>query len=255
MSNRSGTSLEFRDHRDYQPGDDLRRLDWNVYARSDRLTVKLYREEVSPHLDVVIDGSCSMALEGTRKAEAALGLVGVFAMAAANAGFTHGAWLAGDVVKSVMNSNERPSAWEGIEFTWRETPADSFENLPPAWRARGMRVFISDLLYPGEPMRTLVHLADRAASVVVVQLLAETDVNPPERGNVRLYDSETGAAQEVFIDAVAERNYREALSGHLENWSRACRQCGAVMTTLTAESLLRDWDLEALVSAQVLEVG
>ena len=62
LGNRSGSSLEFREHREYEPGDDLRRIDWSVYARSDKLTVKLFREEVSPHLDVVIDSSRSMAL-------------------------------------------------------------------------------------------------------------------------------------------------------------------------------------------------
>ena len=59
---RAGSSLEFRDYRGYEPGDDLRHVDWNAYARTDQLSVKLFREEVSPHLDVLIDGSRSMAL-------------------------------------------------------------------------------------------------------------------------------------------------------------------------------------------------
>src|SRR5215218_5123718 len=63
----AGSSLEFRDHRGYEPGDDLRHVDWNAYARSDTLTVKLFREEITPHLDVVIDTSRSMNLEGTTK--------------------------------------------------------------------------------------------------------------------------------------------------------------------------------------------
>src|SRR4249920_2976779 len=64
LSQRAGSSLEFQDHRDYQPGDDLRHIDWNVYARTDQLTLKLYREEVTPHLDVLLDTSRSMTLEG-----------------------------------------------------------------------------------------------------------------------------------------------------------------------------------------------
>ncbi len=254
LSHRAGASLEFRDYRDYQPGDDLRRLDWSVYARSDRLTVKLYREEVSPHLDLVIDGSRSMALEDTRKLEAALSLAGLFATAAENAGFTHAAWLAGQTVSPIPNSTERPAAWENLDFGWRGTAAQSFENLPPAWRPRGLRVFISDLLFPGEPMRTLAHLTERSASVVVLQLLSEADVTPPDRGNLRLYDSETDETQEIFIDAAAQRDYRDALSRHLENWNRDCRQCGVLMSTLVAETLLRDWNLESLVAAEVLEV-
>ena len=71
---RSGSSLEFKEHRDYQPGDDLRHLDWNAYARSDQLIVKLFHEEVNPRLDLVLDGSRSMALPGSAKERAALGL-------------------------------------------------------------------------------------------------------------------------------------------------------------------------------------
>ena len=69
MGKRPGSSLEFIDHREYQPGDDLRRIDWSGFARSDKLTVKLYRDEVSPHLDIVIDG---LMLHGTgRKSQGA----------------------------------------------------------------------------------------------------------------------------------------------------------------------------------------
>ena len=205
LSNRAGASLEFKDHRDYQPGDDLRRIDWSAYARSDRLSIKLYSEEVSPHLDLVIDGSRSMAQEDTDKLEAVLGVAGVLAAAAANAGFTHAAWLTADVVKPVDNSTGSPSTWEGLEFAWRGTPVESFDNLPPPWRPKRLRVFISDLLFPGEPLRMLSHLSERAASVIVIQVLADADVNPPERGNIRLIDSESDETQEVFIDAAAER--------------------------------------------------
>ena len=64
---RAGTSIDFQDYREYQPGDDLRFIDRGIFARSDRLTVKLYREEVTPHLDLILDGSRSMNLEDSAK--------------------------------------------------------------------------------------------------------------------------------------------------------------------------------------------
>src|SRR5215469_17252306 len=67
---RAGSSIDFQDYRDYQPGDDLRFIDWGIYARTDRLTIKLFREEVAPHLDLVLDGSRSMNLEGKPVASA-----------------------------------------------------------------------------------------------------------------------------------------------------------------------------------------
>src|SRR5205085_2991332 len=83
LSQRSGSSLEFRDHRAYEPGDDLRHIDWSAYARTDQLTIKLFREEVTPVLDLVLDSSRSMDLEGTDKAGAAVALAAFFATAAA----------------------------------------------------------------------------------------------------------------------------------------------------------------------------
>src|SRR5262245_16940998 len=116
LGRRAGSSLEFRDYREYQPGDDLRHVDWNAYARSDQLTLKLFREEVTPHLDLVLDGSRSMALEASAKEAAALGLAAFFASAAAGSGHTHAAWLLGDRLSPVVNGTRAPSSWDGMSF-------------------------------------------------------------------------------------------------------------------------------------------
>src|SRR5271168_3436713 len=89
---RAGSSTDFQDYREYQPGDDLRFIDWGIYARSDRLAVKLFREEVTPHLDLILDGSRSMNLEKTAKAKGAGQLAGLLATAAGNAQCTRAVW-------------------------------------------------------------------------------------------------------------------------------------------------------------------
>lgn len=254
LGRRPGSSLEFMDHREYQPGDDLRRIDWGAYARSDKLTIKLYREEITPHLDIMIDGSRSMALENSDKARATLGLAALFAAAASNSDYSHRAWTAREGCRNVANGSETPSSWEGIEFTYRRSPAESLQRLPPAWRPRGIRIFLSDLLWLGDPLSTVRRLAEGATVAIVVQVLAQADVNPPEKGNLRLVDSETDEVHEIFLDALAAKRYRAGLSRHQQHWHRACRQTGAVMTTVVAEQVLRDWDLEELVAAGILEV-
>jgi uncharacterized protein (DUF58 family) len=254
LGRHAGASLEFRDHRDYQPGDDLRRIDWNAFARSDKLTVKLYREEISPHLDIMLDGSRSMALEESAKSQAAVGLAAVFAVAAGNAGYSHHAWLAHDRCLPIANGGNRPGLWQSLDFDFRGNPAEAFTRTPPVFRRQGMRVLISDLLWMAEPLSVLQTLAQGAASVVVVQLLAEADANPAERGRVRLLDSETAEQREIFIDDAAIRRYRDALARHRQNWHRACRQVGAAMVNVVAEAVVADWNLEALVKAEVLKV-
>jgi uncharacterized protein (DUF58 family) len=254
LGRQAGASLEFREHRDYQPGDDLRRIDWNAYARSDKLTVKLHREEISPHLDIVLDASCSMSLETSAKTRAAIGLAAVLAVAAENAAFSHTAWLARDRCVAVANGAHRPSAWQSIELDFRGNTAEAFTHAPPAFRRQGMRALISDLLWMDEPLAVLQRLAQGASGVAVVQVLAEADVNPKERGRVRLVDSETDEQREIFIDDAAIRRYRDALARHRQNWHRACRQAGAVMIDVIAEEIVADWNLEALIKANVLKV-
>ena len=254
LGRQAGASLEFRDHRDYQPGDDLRRIDWNAFARSDRLTIRLYREEISPHLDIVLDGSRSMALEGSAKARAAIGLAAAFAVAAENAGYSHNAWLARAHVEPISNGSDRPSLWQSLDLDFRGNTAEAIMRTQPRFRRQGMRALISDLLWLGEPMAVLRSLAHGASSVVVAQTLASVDADPPERGRIRLLDSETDERREIFIDDNAIRRYRDALARHQQNWHSACRQIGAVMVNVIAEDLAADWNLESLVKAGVLKV-
>lgn len=254
LGHRSGSSIEFMDHREYQPGDDLRRIDWSGYARSDRLVVKLYREEVSPHLDLVIDGSRSMDLPGTKKAEAALGVAGAFAAAASNAAFTCTPWLAGDGFRRIASASQRPATWTGLSFDAPQTMERSFAQLPPGWRRQAVRVVVSDLMWPGDPLAMLRRLSEGAASLVLAQVLAKQDVTPPARGNLRLADSESGQMLELFIDAGAEKRYRQAFEQHQNDWRAAARRVGAVMVTAVAEDLLESWSLEDFVRQQVLQV-
>jgi uncharacterized protein (DUF58 family) len=255
MGNRPGSSLEFMDHREYQPGDDLRRIDWSAYARSDKLTVKLYREEVNPHVDIVIDGSASMALQDSRKAHATLALAALLAQSADNAGYAHRAWLAGEVCQEITNSTEQPATWQSIDFDYTGNPGESLMKQTSPLQPRGIRIFISDLLWLYDPMATLLRLLEKATSVFVIQLLAKADVAAPERGNIRLVDSETQQILELFIDASTQQRYRDRLSGHQQNWHNCTRQCGATMATLIAEDMLANWDLSELLQKEILRVS
>ena len=250
LSSRAGASLEFRDHRAYEPGDDLRHIDWNAYARTDQLTIKLFREEVTPHIDIVVDGSKSMALEGTQKGRATVALAAFFASAAVSAGYSHTAWQLGETCEPVPNGNRMPTSWAGPIFSHVGGPPPSL----PMWRPQGTRVLISDLFWLGEPMSILRPFGERAAASVVIHLMARSDAEPIEGKSLRLIDSETGEMREIHIDAIAAKRYRDALARHQQNWSAACRGVGAIFVPLIAEDLLRRWNLDALVAADVLKV-
>src|ERR1700722_4416798 len=247
---RAGTSIDFQDYREYQPGDDLRFIDWGIYARSDRLTVKLFREEVTPHLDLILDGSRSMNLEETAKADSAAKLAALLATAAANAQCTQAVWLSSEGFQRLANDSLAPSAWDKLELSSNRTPEQSFEIMPPKFRRLGVRVFISDLLWPGEPVQLLRRLREGAAALFVVQLLARDDATPPAHGNLRVVDSETGAEIEIYIDSAVAKQYADNLAQLQQSWADACRQCGAQMTTIVAEDLEKS--LKELESIQLL---
>jgi uncharacterized protein (DUF58 family) len=244
---RAGSSIDFQDYREYEPGDDLRFIDWGIYARSDKLTVKLFREEVTPHLDLILDGSRSMNLTDTAKANAVAQLAALLATSAANAQCTQAVWLSGEGFQRLPNDTLTPSAWDKLELDNPRTPEQSFEIFPPKFRRLGVRVLVSDLLWPGEPVHLLRRLRDGAAALFVIQLLGRDDVTPPEHGNLRIVDSETGEESEIYIDSSIARQYSQNLAQQQQSWADACRQSGAHMTTLIAEDLeLSLPELEAL---------
>ncbi len=247
---RAGSSIDFQDYREYQPGDDLRFIDWGIYARTDRLTVKLFREEVTPHLDLILDGSRSMNLTDTTKANAVAQLAALLATSAANAQCTQAVWLSGEGFQRLPNDTLAPSAWDKLELDSKRTPEQSFEILPPKFRRLGVRVLVSDLLWPGEPLQLLRRLRAGAAALFVIQLLARDDATPPEHGNLRVVDSETGDESEIYIDSGIAKQYAENLAQLQQSWSDACRQCGAHMTTLIAEDL--ETSLSELEAMQLL---
>lgn len=255
MGTQAGRSVDFRDYRDYMPGDDLRWVDWNVYARTDRLIVKLYHEEVSPHVDIVVDGSRSMALADSGKAEQSLWLSALLATAGANAHCTHCCWLVDDTVREVPGGRASPAAWRGLDMTGTRPLADVLLRQPPALRRQGIRVLISDMLWPGDPVAVVRQLADRASAVFVLQLVSRRDIGVPDRGNVRLVDVESGETMELFVDAVVEERHRQALARHQQAWRDACRRAGARFVQLVAEDLAADGDVTPLREAQLIEVA
>jgi uncharacterized protein (DUF58 family) len=247
----AGESLEFMDHRDYLPGDDLRRLDWAASARADRLIVKLYRQELTPHLDLVLDASRSMG-EPTAKLRATVALAAALATAAAKSSFSRKVFLAGDDCRPVAQSTAQPTAWAGLDFDGTTSPTQALLLRRPALRAHGIRVLLSDLLWLEDPLGVLSMLAHKSAGLFVLQVLSRDELEPAHRGNLKLVDTETGELQEVFFDELAMKTYRENLQRHQDHWRLACRQVGATMVTLEAEPLCAGWDLAPLVAAQLL---
>ena len=244
----SGVSLDFSDYREYHPGDDLRNLDWGVYARSDKLTVKLYHEEVAPHLDLLLDVSASMDLPDTRKAEAALALAAFFSGAAENAACSRSVWRLQDRPMLFEDGKRPPSTWDGLAFT----AGEAHRAVTNTWRPLGIRILISDLMWEVDPRIITRSLSEKAALVIVVQVLASHELAPPPAGRYRLDNVENHQHFDLRMDETIRQRYLDLLASHQAQWLEACQQTGAVYTRVTDEAFLSDFRLHELEQQGIL---
>lgn len=256
LGRRAGNALEFAEYREYQPGDDLRRLDWSVFARSEQLMVKLYSEEVDPRCDILLDHSASMSAgaesSGSLKAAAAFGLAAALAMAAANAGFSLAVWHAEECLKREPFPHH-PAEWSNTVFSSPANPGDALAATPGLLQSRGIRIAVSDLLWPEAPEQFLRRLADGAKRVVLIELLSREDLAPEGSGNLSLADAETAEERELFFDDALLRRYRGRLARHRELWKRTADEFGIGMIHLTAEEFLPSWNLQELFRSGILK--
>ena len=218
--------------------------DWHAYARSDKLIVKRFHEEVVPHLDLCVDGSRSMDLQETVKAQAAVALAALLITAATGSGFGHRVWLTRDRCEPLVHGDGPPSTWQPFSFDGTESPSQAVARSRPSFRAMGMRIVISDLLWLEQPRRFLEQLSRAASAVLLVQVLAREELAPEVSGKVRLLDSETGATRDMLLDVSAVARYREALESHQQAWRLAARELGVALVSVEAEAFLETRTLD-----------
>lgn len=227
-----GTSLEFQDHRPYQPGDDPRHINWQAYARTDALTMKVYREEVMPRVDLVLDVSASMRLHGAKWRRALEAFC--FARAAAE---RSGAALRAHLV----DAEARPL--DGIELDGLDTAP--VEREVPAlegvrFRPGSLRLVVSDVLFPAPPESWLRRLVEGAGRGLLLAPWAAAEAEPDWRGELELVDCESGRRRERAFDESARRLYAAAYARHVETWRSSARRYGVLFARLPEAGRLVD---------------
>ncbi len=251
LGRRAGNALEFSEYREYRPGDDLRRLDWNVFGRRELLMVKEFSEEVDPRCDLLLDHSRSMAVT-PEKSAAAFGLAALLARAALNAGFSLALHHAADVWRKEPQP-EAPSEWLSPEFDAPANPGDGLARYAGMLQRRGLRILISDLLWPEDPQSFLGGFSAGAKQTVLIQILADGELEPVPNGYVMLEDAETGEVRELPIDDAMRQRFRERAARHQEAWRRAAAEHGALLLSFQAGELVPDWSVARLFQTGVLQ--
>jgi uncharacterized protein (DUF58 family) len=214
-----GQSVEFADYRDYTIGDDLRQLDWNVYARLERLFVKLFVEEEDVTVTLLVDASASMAtgrpekLVFAKRAAAALGYIGL-----ASEDRVAVSALAGRIARRRAALRGSGRVFRLLADLSAVEPAEGPTDLVAAARhaaaqlhGRGIVVLLSDLLDPGAD-RVIRELAATGSELIVLHVLSPEELDPLLEGDLQLVDTETGDHVDITADLATIDAYKARLT-------------------------------------------
>jgi uncharacterized protein (DUF58 family) len=248
----AGSSLEFHERRPYQPGDDVRHVDWRAVARSDQLVVRLWREEVLARLEILVDVSRSMAIDA-QKAQLAVDLVALLA---------HGARSDGtDVAVIALGAHPRPVsldelARDGLALDERGSFDEVLVHaggLQPHVTRGSVCVVVSDFLFPHDPRALVRPLAARSGRFALVQVLAAAEHDPALRGARRLTDCEDERTLDLVLDDGAVTRYRARLANLVDGLATECRRAQGLFVSVVADAELDVVARESLVPAGLLE--
>ena len=241
-----GFSVEFTEHRAYQPGDDPRYLDWRMLARSDRLFVKQFEEETNLRAMILVDASRSMAWRGaverlTKRAYADR-LAAALALILLRQRDATGLVTFDDAVRQVIPARVKAGQWSRLVRGLLATPDgqgtaahEALRQVTALLARRGLVLFISDLLFDRElALTALRYLRHRGHQVILFHLMdpAEVDLaGPPE---VRFRDPESQASVVVRPRELA-RAYHDTVQREIAAWRIACRRHGIVYHHVTTD--------------------
>ncbi len=237
-SPRRGFSVEFAEHRMYQPGDELRYVDWKILGRNDRLYVKQFEEETNLRAMVVLDVSRSMAWTGAPetvlpKLGYAQRLIAALSLVLLRQRDATGLIAFDDEVRTVLPPRTRLSHWHQLVHTLASLTAGHGTAAEPALRRvvdqlrrRGLVVFVSDLLLDRTlALKALRFLRHRGHQVVVLHILDPAELTLAGPAEARFEDPETRAAV-VLRPRDWAGAYRETVRHVVGEWRLACRRHG-----------------------------
>lgn len=256
-SRRKGQSVEFADFRNYVPGDDLRFIDWNLYARLDRLFLKMFLEEEDLHFYTVIDASDSMdfgdpsKLDYAKQLAAALGYIGL---------------CRADRVKIEMLGQSirtpspvlrgKHSLWRMLEYLDGVEPGtnisldEGLKNFCLKNSGKGIMVLITDLMYKTGYESALRMLLSQDMDLYLIHVLSPEEINPDITGDLKLVDSEDADVAEITVSRPLLNRYQRTLTAFVDGARDFCTRRG--ISYLMANT---DVPVDRLVSSYLRQRG
>jgi len=232
-SKRKGQSVEFADFRSYVPGDDLRFIDWNTYARLDRLFLKMFLEEEDLHFFALIDASASMdfghptKLHYAKQLAAALGFIGLTrADRVRIETLGQSVRRPGPVLRG-RHSLHRMIDWlDSISPGEKISLAEGVKNFCLRNSGKGILVLITDLMDKQGYESALRYLLAQQMDVYVIQTLSVEEIEPEIVGDLRLVDCEDGDEAEITVSSPLLARYKKTVEAFVDGARTFCNRRG-----------------------------
>lgn len=256
-----GYSVEFASHRVYSPGDDLRHVNWKLFARQKRLYVKEYDAETNMNLYLMLDASSSMncASQGISKFAYGQTLAAALAHLALRQRDAVGATLLNDRQLVCIGPSSKPQQFDDVLRLLAQRTDGTAANISKAMfsaaamaKHRGLVVVISDMMDNSEELlRGLEHFRFRQHEVVVFQVLDPLEIDLPVTGNIKFHDLESRSDLIVRVESIREE-YFERVNRWRRDLESECRERGIDCITLRTDKSLDAALTDYLARRQVL---
>ena len=261
QSKNFGSSCEFADYRDYIPGDDITKIDWNVYARSEKLYLKLFLDERQLHTRIYIDASRSITYGKGKKDEqilklaAAIAYLSICEMDKVSIYVIHENRLE-TVVENMLGKETYFNNIGKLNDIVFDGDSSISESILPSTvgYGDGLSIILSDFLTDNDFEAAIDHLVGKKRDVLCVQVLSREELSPQVRGKMHFFDSEN--AQKFYrrnINKEIIRAYKEALAyatGRIRNY---CQSRGGEYMLVASEDSLMDIFYDKLMTMGVVK--
>ncbi len=256
-----GSSCEFADHREYRVGDDVTKIDWNVYARSETLFLKQFLDERQMHTRIYIDASRSMDFPDEKKSTQALKMAAAFAYLSVCQMDRVSIYViqnkeVREVIGGMVGKESFVSSIHKLnEITFEGDSFISDALLPEnVGYGDGLSIVISDFLTDNDYQKGLMRFVEKKRDLFCVQILTKDEFDPLIRGKVHFFDSENSEkCYRKNIDRDIARAYQEALRYTTDTIKNFCEARGAGYLLIEAEEPVGRVFQEKLLDMGVLK--
>ncbi|RMD77437.1 MAG: DUF58 domain-containing protein [Lentisphaerae bacterium] len=260
-SRSKGDSTDFADYRNYVAGDDLRFLDWKLYARLERLFIKLFLQELEMPVHILLDCSSSMdtgtpsKFDFGRRLAAGLGYVALIEADPVSVyGFGPGVVGRWGPHRGRYRLRDLLAFLSGLSAQYKGTRLnESYRQLAQSARHRGLAFIISDFFDYGGWEDGLRHCLGHRMDVVVFHVLAPEEESPDISGEIELVDREFDVAVDLSVTPSLLRYYRETLAGFREQISQFVRNRGGLYVPVRSDCDFRRFIISELAAKGILK--